>query len=100
MDKYIKGSCSRQGITFGKGTLFMSLQRVVVDCQKIFGIGEFGAGTVLEKSFVLNSGDQKDGNQLWAAKVLLLFGMYGGRDGSYEEYSFMQYMQCTQPFPK
>lgn len=38
--------------------------------------------------------------QLQAIKVLLLYPMYEGREGSNEKIEFIPYMECTHPLDK
>lgn len=53
------------------------------------------AGARLENSVVQVSVVGKHWKQLLAANVLVLFQKYEGRDGGDEEYTFLQYMECT-----
>lgn len=61
---------------------------------------EFGAGKVLNKSFVLVSRGGQDWKQLRVAKSLLMFQMHGGREESDEKQAFTQYLECPTPLDK
>lgn len=64
----------------------------------MFGTVVIGAGKMLKNRFRTSFGGRKYGKQLWVARVLLLFRMYGRRDGCNEKYAIIQYMKCGRPF--
>lgn len=65
--------------------------------QLISWIVEGEAGMDLNYSFFLVCRGGNDKNQLWVAKVLLLFRAYAGRKNIGVKLTFIQYMECSPP---
>lgn len=72
------------------------LQCMVDECNR-YSEQFLEAGKALENIFVLHSRSGKNWNQLRIAEILLLFQMYGRKEGSNEKHASIRNMECP-PF--